>query len=86
MKGEIEETLESLVTSSNSIGRPIITGFNYYPTCLEVDAGLALSLSNVHSAQDYLQKVIQDMNRLGYPNEAVRISFRDKKGYFLWNL
>ncbi len=84
MRREIKETLEKLVTSHNSVGRPIITGFNYYSTCLEVDLAIVISLSNIHSSQDYWRSVMEDLGRMGYPNESVSISTRSKKGFFQW--
>ncbi|HLD05882.1 MAG TPA: hypothetical protein VJG90_09260 [Candidatus Nanoarchaeia archaeon] len=84
MRREIEQTLEKLVTATNSTGRPIITGFNYHPVCLEMGAITAISLSNIHSSQVYLKEVMADLNRMGYPNVEVSVSTRDKRGYFRW--
>ncbi len=84
MRSEIEKTLENLVSNDNSIGRPIITGFNYYPICLKVDFSTVISLSNIHSSQAYLRSVMDDLGKMGYPNQSVSVSTRDKRGYFQW--
>lgn len=84
MDSPIEKTLENLVTINNSLNKRIITGFNYHPICLQVDDLTILTFSNIHSYPNYLMKVIEDLRMMGYPNDEVSITTRDKKGYFKW--
>lgn len=84
MRNQIETTLENLITSNNSLGRQIITGFNFHPVCLQSYTSTIITFSNIQSSQDYLHKVIEDFKKGGFPEDEVSLSTRDKIGYYRW--
>ena len=81
---KIEQTLENLVTPKNSLGRQIITGYNFFSKCLYIEDYAILTLSHIHTNLQYFLRVQEALQEMSYPNKDVGLSRRDKRGVYKW--
>lgn len=81
---KIEEILNSLMTNNNELGRPIISGYNYFPPGGGQVKPKVIILSNIHYCDSYFQDVLRDISQVSTKKHIRTWNRRDKFGYFRW--